>query len=158
STTTTITNVAPVATITGPSSGAVYAAGTPVSFTGSVADVGTKDTHTATWTFDTLSTPGTVVETNGSGTANATYTFTTAGVYCVTLKVKDDDGAQGQAATVGGYSAMVVIYDPSAGFVTGGGWINSPANAYSPDPTLTGKANFGFVSKYQKGQSVPTGE
>jgi hypothetical protein len=53
--------------------------------------------------------------------------------------------------------ALLAIYDPSAGFVTGGGWINSPAGAYAPDPTLTGKANFGFVSKYQKGANVPTG-
>jgi hypothetical protein len=53
--------------------------------------------------------------------------------------------------------ALLAIYDPSAGFVTGGGWINSPAGAYTPDPTLTGKANFGFVSKYQKGANVPTG-
>ena len=29
--------------------------------------------------------------------------------------------------------------------------------AYTPDPTLTGKANFGFVSKYKKGQSTPSG-
>ena len=51
----------------------------------------------------------------------------------------------------------VVIYDPNGGFVTGGGTINSPAGAYTPDPTLTGMANFGFVSKYKKGQTVPTG-
>ncbi len=42
-------------------------------------------------------------------------------------------------------------------FVTGGGWIDSPAGAYTIDPSLTGKANFGFVSKYQKGATVPTG-
>ena len=41
--------------------------------------------------------------------------------------------------------------------MTGGGWINSPAGAYAPNPALTGKANFGFVSKYQKGANVPTG-
>ena len=52
----------------------------------------------------------------------------------------------------------VVVYDPTAGFVTGGGWINSPAGAYSPDPTLTGKATFGFVSQYKKGANVPTGQ
>lgn len=53
---------------------------------------------------------------------------------------------------------LVVVYDPSAGFVTGGGWIMSPPGAYTPDPTLTGKANFGFVSRYQKCQTVPTGD
>ena len=51
----------------------------------------------------------------------------------------------------------VVIYDPEGGFVTGGGWINSPEGAYTSDLTLTGKANFGFVSKYKKGANVPTG-
>lgn len=51
----------------------------------------------------------------------------------------------------------VVVYDPDGGFVTGGGWINSPAGAYVADPALVGKANFGFVSKYQKGATVPTG-
>jgi len=52
---------------------------------------------------------------------------------------------------------LAVVYDPSAGFVTGGGWIDSPAGAYMQDPALTGQATFGFVSKYKKGQSVPTG-
>jgi hypothetical protein len=52
----------------------------------------------------------------------------------------------------------MVIYDPNAGFVTGGGWINSPLGAYTLNPALTGKANFGFNAKYKKGQSVPTGE
>jgi hypothetical protein len=53
--------------------------------------------------------------------------------------------------------ALLAIYDPSTGFVTGGGWIDSPAGAYRADLTLTGKANFGFVSKYQKGATVPSG-
>ena len=30
-------------------------------------------------------------------------------------------------------------------------------SAYTPDPTLTGKATFGFVAKYKKGADVPTG-
>ncbi len=51
-----------------------------------------------------------------------------------------------------------MVYDPSGGFVTGGGWINSPAGAYIADETLTGKANFGFVSKYKKGATAPTGK
>jgi hypothetical protein len=49
-------------------------------------------------------------------------------------------------------------YDPSAGFVTGGGWIDSPVGAYTEDPSATGKANFGFVSKYKKGANTPTGQ
>ena len=51
----------------------------------------------------------------------------------------------------------MVVYDPTAGFVTGGGWFNSPAGAYKTDPGLVGEANFGFVSKYKKGATVPDG-
>ncbi|MEO5648858.1 MAG: YDG domain-containing protein, partial [Ginsengibacter sp.] len=54
-------------------------------------------------------------------------------------------------------TAYFSVYDPNAGFVTGGGWINSPLGAYNVDPTLTGKANFGFNAQYKKGSSVPTG-
>jgi hypothetical protein len=52
----------------------------------------------------------------------------------------------------------VVIYDPNGGFVTGGGWINSPAGAYLANPALSGKATFGFNSKYDPGKKVPTGQ
>ncbi|MBM4338493.1 MAG: hypothetical protein FJ110_03010 [Deltaproteobacteria bacterium] len=52
---------------------------------------------------------------------------------------------------------LLPVYDPEGGFVTGGGWIVSPVGAYAINPTLTGKATFGFVSKYKKGATVPTG-
>ena len=53
---------------------------------------------------------------------------------------------------------LLPVYDPEGSFVTGGGWIQSPAGAYTPDPSLTGKANFGFVSKYMTGTNTPTGQ
>ncbi len=49
------------------------------------------------------------------------------------------------------------MFDPAAGFVTGGGWIASPAGAYPADPSLVGKATFGFVSRYQNGATTPSG-
>ncbi len=52
---------------------------------------------------------------------------------------------------------FIAVYNPSAGFVTGGGWIYSDTGAYVGDPDAEGKANFGFVSKYKKGQSTPDG-
>jgi hypothetical protein len=52
---------------------------------------------------------------------------------------------------------LIARYDPNAGFVTGGGWIMSPTGAYVANPSLTGKATFGFVAKYQKGQQKPDG-
>jgi uncharacterized delta-60 repeat protein len=53
------------------------------------------------------------------------------------------------------YGARDAVNNPT--LVTGGGWINSPAGAFVPMPNLTGKATFGFFSKYQNGASVPTG-
>ncbi|MFC1636089.1 LamG-like jellyroll fold domain-containing protein [Planctomycetota bacterium] len=80
-----------------------------------------------------------------------THTYSTADIYTVTLTVTDssDNSASEEF--------FVVVYDPDGGFVTGGGWIDSPAGAYRPDPSLAGKANFGFVSKYKKGATTPDG-
>ncbi|MFC2067750.1 right-handed parallel beta-helix repeat-containing protein, partial [Chloroflexota bacterium] len=56
-------------------------------------------------------------------------------------------------------TVMLVIYDPSAGFVTGGGWIYSEPGADTDNPLAEGKANFGFVSKYnKKGATAPDGQ
>jgi len=152
--TVTVNNPAPAVTITGPASGSIVAAGVPVNFTGTFTD--NKGTHSALWIFDATTKVGTVNE--GTGAVTATYTFANAGVYTVRLTVKDQCGDSGTATQVGGFGAMVVIYDPNAGFVTGGGWITSPPGAYTASPSFIGKANFGFVSKYKKGQSTPTGE
>jgi parallel beta-helix repeat protein len=54
-------------------------------------------------------------------------------------------------------SQYLAVYGYTDSFVTGGGWIWSPLGAYTEDPTLEGKATFGFVSKYQKGANIPTG-
>ena len=90
---------------------------------------------------------------SSSGTGvTPTHSYSAAGIYTVCLVVND-----GALDSVDPSCTMAVVYDPSAGFVTGGGWINSPAGAYMADPSLTGKATFGFVSKYKKGASVPTG-
>jgi hypothetical protein len=49
---------------------------------------------------------------------------------------------------------FVVVYDPSAGFVTGGGSISSPAGAYVAKPTATGSGKLGFNTKYKKDGSL----
>jgi hypothetical protein len=54
-------------------------------------------------------------------------------------------------------STYVVVYDPSGGFATGAGQIDSPPGAYVTDPWASGKAIFAFVSRYQKGATVPDG-
>ena len=74
------------------------------------------------------------------------------GVYDICVSGTDAAGNTGSEGC-----AFLAVYDPAAGFVTGGGWINSPLGAYMADPLSTGKANFGFVSKYKKGRSTPDG-
>jgi hypothetical protein len=83
----------------------------------------------------------------------AGYEYLRPGIYQVTVDVSDDYGDTGSKSA----DEFVVIYDPEGGFVTGGGWIESPAGAYKSDQNLIGKASFGFVSKYKKGAQVPTG-
>ena len=132
----------------------LVALGSPVSTSANFTDPDTGDTHIALWDWgDSSESAGTVTEAGGSGTASDSHTYAATGVYTVQVTVTDDDDASDTAIF-----EFVVVYDPSGGFVTGGGWINSPAGAYEPDPSLTGKANFGFVSKYKKGATVPTGK
>lgn len=145
SVTVTVSNVAPTVTsVTGPVSPIGLSGGSAVAHI-SVAftDPGSGDTHT------TAIACGNATSANGSG--NCTYTA--AGVYTVTATVTDDDGGSGS-----GTFRYVVVYDPSAGFVTGGGWITSPAGAYPANPALTGKANFGINSKYKNNSQVPEGQ
>jgi hypothetical protein len=86
------------------------------------------------------------------GEVKGRHAYNEPGVYAVQLMLADKFG-QFDTATF----EFVVVYDPSDGFVTGGGWINSLAGAYKPDPYLAGKASFGFVSKYKKGAIRPVG-
>jgi hypothetical protein len=147
-----VLNVAPaVGTINAPV--APVQVDTSISASANFTESGALDTHTAIWNWgDGATSSGVVSEANGSGSASGDHTYSAAGVYTVTLTVTDKDGAAAQSVF-----QYVVVYDPGAGFVTGGGWINSPAGAYAANPSLTGKANFGFVSKYQKGASAPSG-
>ena len=125
----------------------------PISFNASFTDADTADTHTAMWNWEGSISTGTVSESNGAGKVSNNHNYTSPGVYTVTLNVTDNHGATGFSPPY----QYVVVYDPEAGFVTGGGWINSPVGAYVLDPTMTGKATFGFVSKYPKGKTIPTG-
>ena len=128
--------------------------GTAVTATGEFTDPCPADTHTATWDWgDDTVVGGTVTGSSGIGTVSDQHTYQTPGVYPVALTVTDDDGGDAEAVF-----EFVVVYDPSGGFVTGGGWITSLAGALVEAPALTGKANFGFNSKYKKGASEPTGQ
>ena len=85
--------------------------------------------------------------TERSGQARLDIGIMPAGVYAV------------QAQAAGGLVAetLVAVCDPTAGCVIGAGWIKSRASAFPIDPTLTGKAAFGFTSRYEAGTEVPSG-
>ena len=121
-------------------------------------------------------------DTGGSNIASAEYSLNGGGDW---LPMDAEDGffdspVEAVTATIGSFAesqvveilvrgtdaagnvgesghVLLAVYDPTAGFVTGGGWIDSPEGAYTLDDSLSGKATFGFVSKYQKGATVPTG-
>lgn len=125
-----------------------------VTTSASFSDAGIPDTHTAEWNWgDTSTTFGTVDQLNDMVTGS--HTYTTPGVYEIILTVTDDDLESGESIY-----QFVVVYDSSSsgGFVTGAGTIVSPAGAYTANSSLTGIANFGFVSRYQPGASIPTGD
>lgn len=148
----TINNVAPmVGEITAPLD--PQQIGTAINVNANFTDPGVIDTHSAVWDFgDGTTSTGTITEANGNGSVIGNHTYVAAGVYTLTLTVTDKDGGSGQ-----NIFQYIVVYDPNGGFVTGGGWINSPAGAYAIVPSLSDKANFGFVSKYQNGANIPTG-
>jgi hypothetical protein len=150
----TVNNVAPTITdvaLTPASLGNIYPILGLPSATATFTDPGTTDTHTCrVQSYDYLNVAQGAPVACGSVLPAAS--IPEAGVYNLAVTVTDDDG--GASAP---YVVQIVVYDPSAGFVTGGGWINSPAGAYAYDQNASGKATFGFVSKYQKGATAPTG-
>jgi hypothetical protein len=110
-------NTAPVAIPGGPYLGGVN---TTVSFDGSLSSDPEGDPLTFTWTFGDGST--------ATGSLPA-HTYTDSGLYDVCLTVNDGSLDSDQVCT------FAIVYDPSDGFVTGGGWIVSPIGAYKTDET-----------------------
>ncbi len=151
----TVDNVAPTVDAVTVPGDPVAIGDQPVSASGTFSDpAGAADEpYACTADYDDGSGPqaGAVAGTECTG---PNQTYAEAGVYVVTIEVTDKDGGPGSLAG----ESYLVIYDPSAGFVTGGGWIDSPPGAYVPDPDLVGKANFGFVARYKKGATTPTGK
>ncbi len=126
---------------------------TAISASANFTDPGTLDTHSATWDWGDGTTSGTVTQGAGSGSVNDSHEYSLPGVYTIKLTVTDKDNAVSNESVY----QFVVVYDPSGGFVTGGGWIDSPVNADYQYMQVGGKATFGFVAKYKKGANVPDG-
>lgn len=125
--------------------------GTSVNASVELLDPDVGDSHVIEWnwgdnTENSIATPGML---------NRTHVYASPGVYPIQIVATDNAGAKSRAIF-----QYVVIYDPTGGFVTGGGWIMSPPGACNPEtcgPDITGKAVFGFQARYKKGANVPSG-
>jgi hypothetical protein len=147
-----IGNNTPTAYIDSPPFGSTYAKGTAsITLKAHFTDPDNGPwTYTINWDDSTGNSTGSLTTSGQNFQAN--HSFPNTGVYTINVCVKDSAGASGCA------QVWIVVYDPNGGFVTGGGWINVGAGSYAADPTLTGRANFGFNSQYKKNANVPTGE
>ncbi len=77
--------------------------------------------------------------------------FSTTGLY--TICVRGEDAAENVGAPE---CTVLPVYDPTAGFVTGGGQVYSPTGADLANPSAAGNAQFAFVSRYNSGASTPS--
>ncbi len=162
-TTVTITNVAPTivaGSLTGPTS--------PIQLTGGNASApigfefrdpaGTSDVYAAEIACGNgvVLTPTNIPVSNtytgntytgGVGTWAGACTYTTAGVYTVRATVSDDDGGVSAPA----FFQYVVVFDPTGGSVTGGGFYDIPGQGNR-------KAHFTFSAEFLSGDAaVPNG-
>ena len=154
----------PVVTITTPASGLLAEVSAPIGLSGSFVECNQSGAVSAKWIVESATVPKTEIPGGVSGsTVLNLVQFDEPGVYSITLEVTDAAGNTGSASTVlNDLPAFVVIYDPSGGFVTGGGWVWSPVGALHPGleefEAVEGKASFGLVAKYKKGASEPIGQ
>lgn len=128
-------------------------AGSPGSISAGLSDGGGSGLFSADFTINgsapaPLGTPG-----GATATVSGSLPALAAGVYDICVRGTD------AAGNIGAYlCSFLAAFDPSAGFVTGGGWIHSPPGAYTGNPAATGEAHFAFVSRYHNGAQLPSGQ
>ena len=83
----------------------------------------------------------------------ARASITKPGVYNLIIRGSDESGNKAAEKSI-----ALIVYDPEDGSVSGEGRIDSPNGAYTADRSLTGKATFKIVSKYEKGNVTPSGQ
>ena len=127
--TVTVANAAPTVTVSGP---ATATAGSPVTYTASISDPGSADTHTVAWT---VTNAGGAVVATGTGPS---FTFTPAGGgnYAVSAVATDDDGAVSPAA-----ATSLVVASSALNFVGTDGH-----DMFLVGPSATGGINVWYVA------------
>jgi hypothetical protein len=79
-----------------------------------------------------------------SGAASASHIYTLPCVYIPKLTVTDKDNAPSAQVIF----EFVVVYDPSAGYVTGNGTVSAPG-AYLANPTASYSGKLAFNTRYK---------
>lgn len=115
SATITVTNVAPVVTLGDPPT--IGAIGQPRTFSATVSDAGTADTHMFAWTVRDESN---AVVASGAGPA-FTFTPTAAGSYSVRVVATDDDGAVSATVATTLVVTAITFNATNGDLVVGGG-------------------------------------
>jgi hypothetical protein len=134
---------------------------TAISITARATDLDDIDEHMMIdWgdgTVSSSSSPDPYVVNQNGDLFTADHLYVQPGLYAITVTIEYDGGAHTQTEVL----ENAIVFDSQGGFVTGGGWIDSPPGAYTPndpaDPEIAGRANFNFTSKYKKGGSLPVG-
>lgn len=133
-----ITNNAPI--ISGVNVSPLVKLGVATFATASHAD---NNLVAANWSWgDDSSRAGTIAGTQISGS----HVYSQTGLFNVTLTIED---ACGRTDTK--IYSYGVVFNPCNGFITGGGYITTPAGAYTANLTLSGESNYGFNAKYESG-------
>src|SRR5262249_52701062 len=105
---------------------APVAVGSPIAAMATYLDgAGLTDTCTFDWDDGASSTV-----TGSGGGCSAPHAYSVSDVYTVTVTVANDLGNSASLSA----TTLVVVFNPTGGFVTGGGTIESPAGAYTADP------------------------
>ena len=113
STTTTITNVAPVLaslTNSSPDCGYAFMGVNAVTIGASFTDVGLLDTHTVSINWgDGFTTIGSVVQVSGSGSVSGSHIYATGGIFTIIVTLTDDDGGSVTSTTTAVITGVGVV-------------------------------------------------
>jgi FtsP/CotA-like multicopper oxidase with cupredoxin domain len=146
-----VENAAPVVTVTSPADRAAFIAGSTVTVTASVTDVGGPEGLACRFDWDDGTGVGPPVAVT-DGTCSQSRTLASADVRTVAVRGIDRHGATASDSTA------VVVFDPAAGSMTGEGTITSPPGAFAANPAAGGPAAFALSARYKKGATTPTGD
>lgn len=141
-----VRNAPPELTVAGPLEWAVLRAGQTEALSAGFVDPGSNDTHTCSIDWD----DGVTESIPAATSCDRSHVYEQAGMYSITTTVTDDDGGSDSDRR------LLIVYDPDAGFVTGGGLVESPAGALAARSDVAGAAHFNLNPAYRPHEQGPS--